>query len=68
MSKKLDDTFKTVIALDKSRFNIWKVLSQYKNVDDLLVTFFDTDNDKKYACIRWDKLIEIVYGQNSSDN
>jgi len=62
MSGSLNETFKTVISLDKRRFNIWKMIDLYKNDPDTLITFYGiAEPSKKYACINFEKLLEIIY-------
>jgi len=64
MSGSLDTTFKTVVSLDKQRFKIWEQINLYKNDPDVLITFYGLDdNHKKYACINFSKLLEIIYGK-----
>jgi len=57
----LGKIFKPVVVLDQQRFNIWNVIGGHKNVKNILITFDDVDNTHKYACVRLDKLIELLY-------
>ena len=60
MVDKIEDIFDPIIELDKQRFDIWKTLINHKKDDDLLVKFKSTEGEE-YACIEFNKLLDLLY-------
>jgi len=66
--QKLNKEFKPVVALNKERFNIWKILDAHKDEPDLMITFKSLNNDDVYSVIRLDKLLTLLYNNKEEKN